>query len=186
MAGAPLDWNSAGLAEALDRQVQREQLERFESRHIEILYGCLEREIDENRLETWLKIYKDLQKYIFISLTDLSICDIAASIVKKFFGNKALSELILPLTRELFLKIVVSIYEPDIGQAARENFLALFTYLIEEGDAFKEYIFQILKQYSERHKAAFLKSNLVEFTNDLARARRVKLYGLNSTDSLSF
>ena len=178
VAGAPLVWSSVGLAEALDKFVQEQSLEFFEAKHIQILYGCLEQPIDDAKIDTWLAIYKDLQKYIFISLTDHTICGIAASIIKKFFGNRPLCEQILPITKDLFLKIVVNIFEPDIGVVARNNLLELFQYLVgEEGEHFKEYVYQTVKLYSEKHKAAFLKSNLVEFTNDLARSRTKKLFG---------
>ena len=90
IAGAPLVWSAAGLASALNRFVQSKGLEYFEAKHIQILFGCLEQEIDDSQLDTWLQIYKDLQKYIFISLTDRNICTIAADIVKRLLGNKKL------------------------------------------------------------------------------------------------
>lgn len=186
ISGAPLEWSSSGLADALDRFVQSSRLEFFESKHIQILYGCLEQPIEDSKVEIWLSIYKDLQKYIFISLTDQSICGIAASIIKKFFVNRRLCEQILPITKDLFLKIVVNIYQPDIGDKARSNLLQLFEYLRDQGDHFREYVFQIVKLYSERHKADFLKSNLVVFTNALARVRKERLFGAIFVQSIAF
>ena len=180
LAGAPLVWSSAGLAEALDLFVKQASdgmpLECFEAKHIQILFGCLEQEIEEAKLDTWLEIYKDLQKYVFIALTDASICGVAASIIKKFFGNRKLCEKILPITKDLFLKIVVNIYQPDINEIAKRNLLELFRYLVEQGDHFKEYVYHIVRQYSEQYKAPFLKSNLVEFTNEIARNRRIHMF----------
>lgn len=174
------------MAEALDAYVYEHKLDYFEPKHIQILYGCLEQDLDSTKLDTWLKIYKDLQKYIFISLTDRSICGIAASIIKKFFENKNLSEQILPITKDLFFRIVTNIYQPDISMRSKENLLDLFKYLVRDDDTFREYVYQVIKNYSERHKAAFLKSNLVEFMNDLARNRRVKKFGQTPVDSLTF
>lgn len=165
------------MAEALDAYVHENKLDCFEPKHIQILFGCLEQEIDTQKLDLWLKIYKDLQKYIFISLTDRTICGIAASIVKKFFENKDLCDKILPITRDLLLKIVINVYQPDIGLRAKENLLELFQYLVREDEKFKEYVFQVIKIYSERFKAAFLRSNLVEFMNLLARNRTIKKFG---------
>ena len=185
MAGAPLVWSSCGLAESLDTFVHENQLNRFEAKHIQILYGCLEQELDTNKLDHWMKIYKDLQKYIFISLTDRNICDIAASIIKKFFENKGLSEEILPITKDLFLKIVSSVYQPDISADAKDNLLDLCQYLVREDEQFKEYVFQVVKTYSERNQAAFLRSNLVEFMNELARSRRIRKFGQTPVESLT-
>ena len=72
---------------------------------------------------------------------------------------------------------MVNIYQPDISQRSKENLLDLFRHTISQGEVFEEYIFQIVKQYSERHKAAFLKSNLVDFMNDLARERKKRMFG---------
>ena len=123
-------WSSCGLAEALDAYVHEHHLDYFEAKHIQILYGCLEQDLDPSKLDNWIKIYKDLQKYIFISLTDRSICDIAASIIKKFFENKNLSEQILPITKDLFYKIVINVYQPDIALRSKQNLLELFNYLV--------------------------------------------------------
>ena len=170
----------------MDAYVHEHKLDYFEAKHIQILYGCLEQDIDPNKLDNWIKIYKDLQKYIFISLTNRGICGIAASIIKKFFENKNLSEQILPITKDLFFKIVINVYQPDISMRAKQNLLELFNYLVREDEQFKEYVYQVVKNYSERHKAAFLKSNLVEFMNDLARNRRIKKFGQTPVDSLTF
>ncbi len=179
-------WSSSGLAEALDKFVQESQLEFFEAKHIQILFGCLEQNIEDNQLQTWLSIYKDLQKYIFISLADRNICQIAASIIKRFLANRKLCEQILPITKDLFLKIMIKIYQPDSTRAEKDNLLELFQYLVSQGDPFEEYVFQMAKHYSERHKAAFLKSNLVEFMNDLARDRKKKMFGPTPLEALSF
>lgn len=186
MAGAPLVWSSCGLAESLDNYVHENQLDYFEEKHIQILYGCLEQDLEESKLDIWLKIYKDLQKYIFISLTDRNICGIAASIIKKFLENKGLCEQILPITKDIFLKIVGNVYQPDISMEAKDNLLALFQYLVGKDDQFKEYVFQVVKVYSENNKAAFLRSNLVEFMNELARNRRIKKFGQTPVQSLTF
>jgi hypothetical protein len=186
IAGAPLVWSSAGLAEALDQFVQTSKLHSFEPKHIQILYGCLEQPIDDGKVDNWLKIYKDLQKYIFIALTYQNICDIAAEIIKKFFFNKRLCEQILPITRDIFLKIVINIYQPDIQEETRTNLLALFKYLRDQGMGFREYVYQIVKVYSERHKTQFLKSNLVEFTNDLAKKRRDMIFSEGFINRFSF
>lgn len=39
-----------------------------------------------------------------------------------------------------------------------------------------EYVYQMLKEFSEREREKYLGSNLVEFMNDLARKKREKLY----------
>lgn len=80
--------------------------------------------------------------------------------------------------------MLVVVYQPDIDESCKDAMLELFDYLNYQGENFKEYVYLILRDYSERHKAAFLRSNVVDFMNDLARYRRVKMFGNSATETL--
>ena len=70
--------------------------------------------------------------------------------------------------------------------SCKENMLALFEYLIKEGENFKEYVYNIIREYSENNKAKFLGTNLVDFMNNLARERRIRMFGENPIETFSF
>jgi hypothetical protein len=59
-SGASLNWNSSGLAQALNNHVKENDLVSFDFNHIEILEGCLVKDIRGEEKETWLQIYNDL------------------------------------------------------------------------------------------------------------------------------
>lgn len=122
--GAPLDWNSVGIAQALNSYVKAEKLERFETVHIDILAGCLINELNPVEKDTWLQIYQDLQKYIFVSLAAPELCHTASVIVKKFFMCPFLQETIMQNTYNLFLRILELVYEADIDQSCKDNMLS--------------------------------------------------------------
>lgn len=119
--GAPLEWNSVGVAQALNRYVKSKKLDRFETQHIEILAGCLINELDPNEKEVWLQIYESLQKHIFVSLAAPELCHTASVIVKKFFINPYLQEIIMENTYTLFLKMLELVFQPDIDQNCQDN-----------------------------------------------------------------
>ena len=59
-SGAPLTWNSSGLAKALEDRVKKDDLANFDLSHIEILEGCLIQEIKASEKADWLSIYRSL------------------------------------------------------------------------------------------------------------------------------
>lgn len=78
------------------------------------------------------------------------------------------------------------VYQPDIDQICKDNIQTLFEYLIDQGDNFKEYVYNIIREYSENNKAKFLGTNLVDFMNNLARERRIRMFGDNPIETFSF
>lgn len=68
------------------------------------------------------------------------------------------------------------IYHPDVDNFSKENLLEFFDFLNNEKPLFKNYTYDIIKKFSEDNKNLFLKSNLIEFMNSLAKERRSKLH----------
>ena len=65
------------------------------------------------------------------------------------------------------------VYHPDIDIVCKDNLLELFDFLnTEKESVFKQYTYDIIKRFSEDNKNLFLKSNLIEFMNALAKERR--------------
>lgn len=78
------------------------------------------------------------------------------------------------------------IYQPDIEEECKENILELFKFLVSESEVYKEYVYQIIKRFSEKSHSRFLRTNIIQFMNELARERRTKLFGENTLETLSF
>lgn len=64
------------------------------------------------------------------------------------------------------------IHHPEIEEICKGNLLEFFEYLYSEEQRFKDYIYQIIKDFSEKKKEIFLNSNLVLFMNNVSRERR--------------
>lgn len=130
-----------------------------------------------------------------MSLAAPEQCQIASHIIKKIFLNRDIGEDVMEVrvicsdwqqSKELFLRILELVYQPDIDQTCKENMLDLFQFLVSEGDRNKEYVFQIIKRFSEKSHRRFLGTNVVNFMNDLARERRNRLYADTNIPTLSF
>ena len=95
MTSAPVTWNSVGLAQAMDRYVAQESLPNFEKQHLDILIGCLYNNLDERDSQTWVSIYENLKKHIFLALCENELCALASDILKKLFLFDAIQQTIL-------------------------------------------------------------------------------------------
>ena len=60
-------------------------MDSFEKEHIDILRACLVKELQVEDKERWLDIYDHLKEYIFLSLCDKRLCELASEILKKLF-----------------------------------------------------------------------------------------------------
>ena len=85
MTGAPLNWNSVGIAQSLEKYVLENNLENLEKVHIEILQGCLVNPLLDEDSEKWLNIYESLKNHIFLSFCDNELCSYGSDILKKIF-----------------------------------------------------------------------------------------------------
>lgn len=69
------------------------------------------------------------------------------------------------------------LYHPDVDQLCKDNLLEFFEFLHSHNSKFKNYAYQIIREFSEKHREMFLSSNLVHFMNELARERRDEMFG---------
>ena len=70
-------------------------MESFEKEHIDILRACLVKELEEKDKKRWLNIYDHLKEYIFLSLCDKVLCELASEILKKLFFFKEIQDEVL-------------------------------------------------------------------------------------------
>lgn len=83
LTGAPLVWNSLGLAKVLVEHVQKEQVEALNKSHLEILFAAVSKNGNfiENYPE-WLRIYGEFKEKLFKTLLDEELCSLGFSIIK--------------------------------------------------------------------------------------------------------
>jgi len=178
LTGAPLLWNSVGIAEALESFVQEKELATFERVHAEIFERCLVLPLEAKDSQVWLRIYESLKWHVFIGLCDRDLCQLCGEIVKKFFTYEQIQDEVLENSQKIFYKTLTLLYHPDRDSICKENMLDFFEFLqSHESNKFKEYNYRIIKEFSEKNKEQFLQSNLVDFMNEVAKQRREELFG---------
>jgi len=178
LTGAPLLWNSVGIAEALESYVQEKDLASFERVHSEIFERCLVQPLEAKDSSVWLRIYESLKWHVFVGLCDRDLCQLCGEIVKKFFTYEQIQDEILENSKVIFYKTLTLLYHPDRDSICKENMLDFFEFLqSHESNKFKEYIYRIIKEFSEKNKEQFLQSNLVDFMNEVAKQRREEIFG---------
>ena len=154
-------------------------MESFDKEHIDILAACLVKDLEASDWEKWLEIYDNLKDYVFLALCDKKLCYLASEILKKLFFFESISDTVLEKSHDIFLNALTLLYKTDSNKECRDNLLHFFDELYPEDKKFREYFYNIIKEFSEKHLQMFLKSNLVDFMNHIARERRSK----NSTTS---
>lgn len=125
-----------GIAKSLDLYVQKTNLQEFSREHLEIIYGCLYQKLDEKDSATWIMIYENLKKYIFLSFTRRELCQIASDILKKIFLFEAIQEQVLNNSQQIFYKLLGFVYHVDTDEICKQNLLEFFEFLIEQKEIF--------------------------------------------------
>lgn len=170
--GATKVWNSVGIVQSLNKFVKAEKLEEFKKEHLQIFAGCFVNKLEDKDSEIWVNIFEDLKHHIFLALCDKDLCKLSNEMLRKILTFQKIQATILKNSAKIFLKILSMIYHPDTDETCRDNLLEFFNYLNSESEIFKDYLYEIIKEFSEKNKFGFLKSNLVEFMNNLAKERR--------------
>jgi len=102
--GAPHEWNSLYVGQALKQYVIDNNLENLEWAHIEIFSACLQQDFKEEDYEQWLVIFSSLKNYLFISLCYRDFSMTSIEILKKFFCNEAMQSTVIKECLEIFIK----------------------------------------------------------------------------------
>ncbi len=85
LTGAPLLWNSLGIARVLAQFIRRERVETVRRAHLEILLAAVSKSGNfiENYPE-WLRIFEEFKVKIFKTLLDEELCGLGSKIFKEF------------------------------------------------------------------------------------------------------
>lgn len=82
----PQSWYSFGIMQAMTKKIQEDNLQALDVPHFDIFDACLSAagKSDED-LQSWQTLFKELQSYIFGSLSNEEMCESASEVIVKFF-----------------------------------------------------------------------------------------------------
>ncbi len=178
-SGTPCFWNQLVIA-GIFRDYVIENLERFEYPHLLILHSIIiNQDFNENESESWINLYNDLKKYLFVALCEKKFSNTALDILNKIFSfGKILGEL-LESTFDLFLSIMKIIYGDDVNDEPHENMKTLLTSISElksENNDCKGYIYKLIKTFAIQNDKKYLKSNLLDLLNSIYKEKRGQIF----------
>ena len=179
ICGTPYFWNQLVIA-GIFRDYVIENLERFESTHLLILHSIIiHQDFNEEESKSWILLYNDLKKYLFVSLCEKQFSNIALSILNKIFSfGKILKEL-LESTFDLFISTMKIIYGDEIMDEPHENMKTLLTFISEiksENNDCKGYIYKLIKTFAIQNDKKYLKSNLLPLMNSISNEKRGTIF----------
>ena len=179
ICGTPYLWNQLVIA-GIFRDYVTENLERFESTHLLILHSIIiHQDFNEEKSNSWILLYNDLKKYLFVSLCEKQFSNIALSILNKIFSfGKILKEL-LDSTFDLFISTMKIIYGDEVMNEPHENMKTLLTFISEiksENNDCKGYVYKLIKTFAIQNDKKYLKSNLLPLMNSISNEKRGNIF----------
>ena len=179
ICGTPYLWNQLVIA-GIFRDYVTENLERFESTHLLILHSIIiHQDFNEEKSNSWILLYNDLKKYLFVSLCEKQFSNIALSILNKIFSfGKILKEL-LDSTFDLFISTMKIIYGDEVMDEPHENMKTLLTFISEiksESNDCKGYVYKLIKTFAIQNDKKYLKSNLLPLMNSISNEKRGNIF----------
>ncbi len=179
ICGTPYLWNQLVIA-GIFRDYVIENLERFESTHLLILHSIIiHQDFNEEKSNSWILLYNDLKKYLFVSLCEKQFSNIALSILNKIFSfGKILKEL-LDSTFDLFISTMKIIYGDEVMDEPHENMKTLLTFISEiksENNDCKGYVYKLIKTFAIQNDKKYLKSNLLPLMNSISNEKRGNIF----------
>ena len=88
--GAPQEWNSLFVAQALQKAIDERKLGHLDWPHIEIFDACTQMDFKSEDLEHWVEIFSKMKNHFLISLCYRDFSLVTIRILKKFFFNPEL------------------------------------------------------------------------------------------------
>ena len=194
--GAPHEWNSLYVAQALKQYVIDNNLENLEWAHIEIFSACLQQDFKEEDYEQWLVIFSSLKNYLFISLCYRDFSMTSIEILKKFFCNEAMQATVIKECLEIFIKTLQLLYQPDCDNDCKQNVREMLEFLHDYDDStplldesktsqggLKEFVYNAIKYFAEQNQKAYQSSNLINLMNKVVDQRRGDIFEDNMSVS---
>ena len=119
--GAPEEWNSLFVAQALQKAIQDGGLDSLEWPHIEIFDACTKMDFKPEDLDQWIEILSQMKNHFLISLCYRDFSLVTIRILKKFFFNIELQSRVISECLEIFISMLRLLYQPDTETECKEN-----------------------------------------------------------------
>ena len=142
----------------------------------------IHQDFNEEESKSWILLYNDLKKYLFVSLCEKQFSNVALSILNKIFSfGKILKELLDSTfdTFDLFISTMKIIYGDEIMDEPHENMKTLLTFISEiksENNDCKAYVYKLIKTFAIQNDKKYLKSNLLPLMNSISNEKRGKIF----------
>lgn len=176
-------WNPTIIMRQIVMYVSNNEFTKLTPKLSNIITACFNKQIKHKDEHTWLEIYTSLEDLLMESFYFDDVCVNSFQILKLFFANTTIQDHFLTHSKEKLFRVMMKIYETDGLATQCDVFLNFLRYMSNDKGQ-NEYVFEVLKKYSEICFAHFAKSNLVDFLNKLASERRARLFGQNALASV--
>eukprot|EP00826_Nyctotherus_ovalis_P022263 TRINITY_DN17318_c0_g2_i1.p1 TRINITY_DN17318_c0_g2~~TRINITY_DN17318_c0_g2_i1.p1 ORF type:complete len:821 (+),score=324.45 TRINITY_DN17318_c0_g2_i1:73-2535(+) len=177
--GAPLEWCSLYVASELESFIRENELKFLEHVHIQVFQACLVQDFSLDDVEEWLSIFQSLKRYFFIALCDRELCYASIQILKKFFCHPNMQQFVLENTKDVFVKTLILMYNPDRDLECKERnreFLEFLHDFDPQNDALREFVYTIIKNFALAAKKAYDSCNLILLMNRIVEERRGEIF----------
>ena len=167
------------VASELESFIRSNDLKFLEQVHIQVFEACLVQEFGDVDIDEWLKIFQNLKRYFFIALCDRELCFASIQILKKFFCHPKMQAFVLENTKEVFVKTLTLLYNPDRDQECRERnreFLEFLHDFDEANVGLREFVYTIVKSFASIARKAYETSNLILLMNRIVEERRGDIF----------
>jgi len=108
--GAPQEWNALFMTQALQRVVEKENLQSLEWPHIEIFDACTQTEFNAKDLTEWHVIFQRMKNHFLVALCYRHFSLPAIRVLKKFFFHPELQHLAIKECLDIFIRTLGLIY----------------------------------------------------------------------------
>jgi hypothetical protein len=177
--GAPLEWSPLYIAQSLEKFIKDSGLENLEWPHVEIFEACLKQEFYEDDVDKWLQIFSSLKSYFFISLCYRDFSSTTIEILKKIYTNPSMQKKFIEESKNIFVKTMRLIYQPDVEYECQQNVKEFLEYLHECENTtpeLKKMVYDVIKYFADHNKKAFQISNLIDLTVDVVDKKRGQIF----------
>ena len=179
-------WNQTKIIQSLEKIILVNNMENLEWPHLEVFKAaCRIDKVEDEELvkhaSEWIRIFKSLKNYIFISLCDREFSETAIEILETFTSKfKEVRNACLTESLEIMIKTLQLIYMPDIEDECKENIQKylenLYFYGEEQNQEQKDFVYNAIKNFAELNQNAYQNSNLIDLMNNIVQDRRGEIF----------
>ena len=180
--GAHIKWDSLGIASALQNFFFENELKFLNKKYCFIIINNLKQKINCCDFEKWLEIFKNLEFLIINSFRKFEISEDILLILKKFMEYDFIKEYFICNSFDKVFECLLNIYDNGNNYCVEnhkkiKNVFYEFMNFLSLKEEFFEFVYNLLKKYSEVNFCNFRKSNLSLLLNTIACKRRNEIFG---------